>query len=106
MEAAVGSVLNVAGVVEFPRLNDFERDAVGAHRLNEALGEHGVHRLAGLGLGVGISSGATLAAIAQKLPELAKGLGKGIKEFKKAQNEIEDEFNKTMEEPSKKEKKA
>ncbi|AOS83131.1 preprotein translocase subunit TatA [Chlorobaculum limnaeum] len=43
---------------------------------------------------------------AQKLPELAKGLGKGIKEFKKAQNEIEDEFNKTMEEPSKKEKKA
>jgi sec-independent protein translocase protein TatA len=43
---------------------------------------------------------------AQKLPELAKGLGKGIKEFKKAQNEIEDEFNKTMDEPSKKEKKA
>jgi sec-independent protein translocase protein TatA len=43
---------------------------------------------------------------AQKLPELAKGLGKGIKEFKKAQNEIEDEFNKSMDEPSKKEKKA
>jgi sec-independent protein translocase protein TatA len=43
---------------------------------------------------------------AQKLPELAKGLGKGIKEFKKAQNEIEEEFNKTMDEPSKKEKKA
>jgi sec-independent protein translocase protein TatA len=43
---------------------------------------------------------------AQKLPELAKGLGKGIKEFKKAQSEIEEEFNKTIEEPSKKEKKA
>ena len=43
---------------------------------------------------------------AQKLPELAKGLGKGIKEFKKAQSEIEDEFNKVVDEPSKKEKKA
>jgi sec-independent protein translocase protein TatA len=43
---------------------------------------------------------------AQKLPELAKGLGKGIKEFKKAQNEIEEEFNKVVDEPSKKEKKA
>lgn len=27
----------------------------------------------------------------KKLPELAKGLGKGIKEFKKAQNEEDDE---------------
>ncbi|TNJ39690.1 twin-arginine translocase TatA/TatE family subunit [Chlorobaculum thiosulfatiphilum] len=43
---------------------------------------------------------------AQKLPELAKGLGKGIKEFKKAQSEIEEEFNKTVDEPSKSEKKA
>jgi len=43
---------------------------------------------------------------AQKLPELAKGLGKGIKEFKKAQGEIEEEFNKTVDEPSKSEKKA
>ncbi|NTU54489.1 MAG: twin-arginine translocase TatA/TatE family subunit [Chlorobiaceae bacterium] len=43
---------------------------------------------------------------AQKLPELAKGLGKGIKEFKKAQNEIEDEFNKVVDETPKKEKKA
>jgi len=42
---------------------------------------------------------------AQKLPELAKGLGKGMKEFKKAQNEIEEEFNKSMDdEPSSKEK--
>jgi sec-independent protein translocase protein TatA len=43
---------------------------------------------------------------AQKLPELAKGLGKGIKEFKKAQNEIEDEFNKAVDDSPKKEKKA
>ncbi|RXK89105.1 twin-arginine translocase TatA/TatE family subunit [Chlorobaculum sp. 24CR] len=43
---------------------------------------------------------------AQKLPELAKGLGKGIKEFKKAQSEIEEEFNKTVDEPSKSEKKS
>jgi sec-independent protein translocase protein TatA len=43
---------------------------------------------------------------AQKLPELAKGLGKGIKEFKKAQSEIEDEFNKAVDDTSKKEKKA
>ncbi|MCE1274710.1 MAG: twin-arginine translocase TatA/TatE family subunit [Chlorobiaceae bacterium] len=35
---------------------------------------------------------------AKKLPELAQGLGKGIKEFKKAQNEIEDEFNKAIDE--------
>jgi len=43
---------------------------------------------------------------AQKLPELAKGLGKGIKEFKKAQNEIEDQFNKAVDETPKKEKSA
>ena len=30
---------------------------------------------------------------AKKLPELAKGLGKGIREFKKASNEIQDELN-------------
>jgi len=28
---------------------------------------------------------------AKKLPELAKGLGKGIKEFKKASNDIKEE---------------
>ncbi|MBN1278769.1 MAG: twin-arginine translocase TatA/TatE family subunit [Chlorobium sp.] len=39
---------------------------------------------------------------AKKLPELAKGLGRGMKEFKKAQNEIEDEFNKVMEDTPKK----
>jgi sec-independent protein translocase protein TatA len=43
---------------------------------------------------------------AKKLPELAQGLGKGIKEFKKAQNEIEDEFNKVIDETPKKEKSA
>jgi sec-independent protein translocase protein TatA len=43
---------------------------------------------------------------ANKLPELAKGLGKGMKEFKKAQSEIEEEFNKAAEEPSKKQKSA
>ena len=31
---------------------------------------------------------------AKKLPELAKGLGKGFKEFKKASNEIKEEVNK------------
>ena len=33
---------------------------------------------------------------AKKLPELAKGLGKGMKEFKKAQSEIEEEFNRAV----------
>ena len=33
---------------------------------------------------------------AKKLPELAKGLGKGIKEFKKASNEIKDEVKKAV----------
>lgn len=30
---------------------------------------------------------------AKKLPELAQGLGKGIREFKKATTEIQDEIN-------------
>ena len=34
---------------------------------------------------------------AKKLPELAKGLGKGIKEFKKAKNDISEEINKVTE---------
>ena len=34
---------------------------------------------------------------AKKLPELAKGLGKGMNEFKKAQNEIKEEIKKTTE---------
>jgi sec-independent protein translocase protein TatA len=39
---------------------------------------------------------------AKKLPELARGMGKGIKEFKKAQNEDEDEGNKEGDVKSKK----
>ena len=33
---------------------------------------------------------------AKKLPELAKGLGTGIKEFKKATREVTDEMNNAM----------
>ena len=32
----------------------------------------------------------------KKLPELARGLGKGINEFKKASNEIKDEVEKAI----------
>jgi len=35
---------------------------------------------------------------AKKLPELAKGLGQGIKEFKKATREVTDEISSSMEE--------
>ncbi|MBZ4219758.1 MAG: twin-arginine translocase TatA/TatE family subunit [Chlorobium sp.] len=31
-----------------------------------------------------------------KLPELARGFGKGMKEFKKAQADLENEFNKAV----------
>lgn len=31
----------------------------------------------------------------KKIPELMKGLGKGVKEYKKAMNGIEEEVNKT-----------
>jgi len=34
---------------------------------------------------------------AKKLPELAQGLGKGIREFKKASTDIQDEFKATTE---------
>ncbi len=33
---------------------------------------------------------------AKKLPELAKGLGQGIKEYKKSSREIQDELNQAM----------
>lgn len=36
---------------------------------------------------------------AKKLPELAKGLGSGIKEFKKASREVQDEIERSTEEP-------
>ena len=35
---------------------------------------------------------------AKKLPELAKGLGQGIKEFKKATNDVTEELKRSMEE--------
>ena len=37
---------------------------------------------------------------AKKLPELAKGLGKGINEFKKASRDVQDEIERAVEEPS------
>ena len=36
----------------------------------------------------------------QKIPELAKGLGKGMREFKKAQADIESEIHKAVDEVS------
>jgi sec-independent protein translocase protein TatA len=36
---------------------------------------------------------------AKKLPELAKGLGTGIKEFKKATREVTDEVTRSIDEP-------
>ncbi len=40
---------------------------------------------------------------ANKIPELARGMGKGMREFRKAQNEIEEEFSKAGDETPKKE---
>ncbi|MEI6692817.1 MAG: twin-arginine translocase TatA/TatE family subunit [Chlorobium sp.] len=34
-----------------------------------------------------------------KLPELMRGMGKGLKEFKKAQSDIEAEINKVIDAP-------
>lgn len=42
---------------------------------------------------------------AKKLPELAKGLGKGIREFKKAASDVKDEFDVDQLEGKKEEKK-
>jgi sec-independent protein translocase protein TatA len=42
----------------------------------------------------------------KKIPELARGLGKGIQEFKKAQSSLHDEINKAVEEEPKKENNA
>ncbi len=36
---------------------------------------------------------------ANKLPELAKGMGKAVREFKKATSNVEEEVRKAMEEP-------
>jgi sec-independent protein translocase protein TatA len=38
---------------------------------------------------------------ARRIPELAKGLGQGIKEFKKATREVTDEISNAAEEPPK-----
>lgn len=43
---------------------------------------------------------------AKKIPELAQGLGKGMKEFKKAVRDVEDEIKKTDEEVKKEEMKS
>jgi sec-independent protein translocase protein TatA len=37
---------------------------------------------------------------AKKIPEFAKGLGQGIKEFKKASRDVTEEFNNSMNESS------
>ena len=34
----------------------------------------------------------------RKIPELMKGLGKGVKSFKQGMNEVEDEINKSVDE--------
>lgn len=36
---------------------------------------------------------------AKKIPEFAKGLGQGIKEFKKASGDVQSELHRAMEEP-------
>jgi sec-independent protein translocase protein TatA len=36
---------------------------------------------------------------AKKLPELARGLGKGINEFKRASRDVQDEIERAIEEP-------
>lgn len=40
-----------------------------------------------------------------KIPELMRGLGKGVKEFKKAQKEVEDAVNEPESAPEKEEQK-
>lgn len=41
----------------------------------------------------------------KKIPELMKGLGKGVKSFKQGMNEVEDEIKKSVDEEPKKEEK-
>lgn len=38
---------------------------------------------------------------AKKIPELAQGLGKGLREFRKAAKDIQEDINKPPEEPKK-----
>jgi sec-independent protein translocase protein TatA len=42
----------------------------------------------------------------KKIPERMKGIGKGVSNFKKGLNDIEDEIKKPVDEPTKKEDKA
>ena len=42
----------------------------------------------------------------KKIHELMKGIGKGVSNFKKGLNDIEDEIKKPVDEPAKKEDKA
>ncbi len=42
---------------------------------------------------------------AKKIPELAQGLGKGMKEFKKAVKDVEEEIKKTEDDIKKEDKK-
>ena len=42
----------------------------------------------------------------KKIPELMKGLGKGVKEYKKAMNGVEEEINGVADEASKQENQA
>ena len=42
----------------------------------------------------------------KKIPELMKGLGKGVKEYKKAMNSVEEEINNITEDPPKQETQA
>ena len=41
----------------------------------------------------------------KKIPELMKGIGKGVRSFKKGMNDIEDEINKPVDEDEKKKNK-
>jgi sec-independent protein translocase protein TatA len=61
---------------------------------------HGMFAFLGLGgTELMVVFGAALLLFGpKKLPELARGLGKGIREFKKASNEVTEELERTMEE--------
>ncbi|KAB2923409.1 MAG: twin-arginine translocase TatA/TatE family subunit [Bacteroidetes bacterium] len=43
---------------------------------------------------------------AKKIPELARGLGKGVSEFKKGMNDVQNELNKEITETKTDEKKS
>ena len=55
-------------------------------------------------MGIGLTEGLLIAAIVlllfggKKIPELMRGLGKGVKSFKDGVNEAKDEINKAKDE--------